>query len=860
MSWGVLFILSSIHDRQVLADDGYRASHDKKVLILNSYHKGYKWSDDIEKGIEDQLQGPFFDIRTEYMDAKRIVDPAYPAQLAEIYRYKFSQTRFDLILTTDDAAFNFVKQYHEILFKEAYVMACGLNYFDPESDLWSPRLRAVVPEVYDIKGTIDAALMIHPETDTIYVINDTTPTGQLIQQAFDAVQSRFEGRIRFISLAGAPMKTIQETLEKAPDRALGLLLVYFRGEDGRYYQPEQAAQAITDHARIPVYGVWDFYMNHGIIGGVLTRGYGQGEVLGEVARSFLLNEPKENDETENDRDAGMFDMNEKSGNALCFDYNLLKRFNVPLYQLPRKSTILNMKYADQKNILILNSYDEQLKWTRDVVAGMNAVFDEIPYRKRVYVEYMDTKNFPLPETYSHLLALYKYKYANIQLDLILTSDDNAFQFVLKNRAYLFQGVPLVFCGVNFLEDEMLQDERESVTGIVESIDIRGTVQLMRDLHPEVEKIVVINDQSATGLANKRRVMDELPPHITNRIAIEFTPSMKMTDLQRALERENRNTLILLMTFNRDQNNDTFSYKESISLISGFAKNPIYGLWDFYLGDGIVGGMLTSGRGQGVAAARMGVEILAGRSPGKIPIIRESDAVPMFDGRYLKRFDISENRVPEGSRIINRSSYFQDNHWTLFIVGGMVLIALAVCTIVLFFRMRSQQKIQKVLEIEANIDPLTQLFNRAAGMRALSDMIERCNRSKTKMVLCFVDIDRLKFVNDTLGHTEGDRYIRLVARSIEGSIRVGQDVSARIGGDEFLLLLYNHGLDSAEIIIQRIKKRLAQKDGSGQYPYPVGASFGMAVYNASTPCSIDVLIDRADAEMYRNKEARRAMER
>ena len=485
-------VADALNDQHVFINEAdTRCYH---VLIINSYHKGYKWSDDIVKGIEDHLQGDLFSIRTEYMDTKRIADSRYLDELAQIYRYKFAHTPFDLVISSDDTAFNFVREHHDTLFQKAPVMACGLNAFDPEKDMW-PYLRAVVPERYDIKGTLNAALMIHPETDIIYVINDTTPTGKLIQQKFNAVRSRFEGRITFVPLEGGSMQTIEETLANAPDNSLGLLLVYFRDADGRYYQPDQAARRITEHARIPIYGVWDFYMNHGIVGGVLTRGYGQGAVVGEAARAFLSGLPEKNPvfaaldvdmkvhkpnstlpfccgpvQKNTQGELPMAEI-QKSGNALFFDYNVLKRFNIPLSKISRKGTILNMKYHDQKNILILNAYDEQLKWTRDIVAGMTAVFDEMPYRKRIYVEYMDTKNFPLPETYSHLLSLYRYKYTNVQFDLILTSDDNAFDFALKNRRNLFHGAPLVFCGVNYLEEDHLQHDRDAVTGIVENLDI-----------------------------------------------------------------------------------------------------------------------------------------------------------------------------------------------------------------------------------------------------------------------------------------------------------------------------------------------------------------------------------------------------
>ncbi len=813
-----------------------------KILVLNSYHKGYKWSDDIVKGIEDNLLGRQFDIRTEYMDTKRIEDPRYLDLLAEIYRYKFSMDQFDLVITSDDTAFNFIRQYHDTIFKSAPVIACGLNYFDPKQDLWCDQFVAAIPEIFDIEGTINAALTVHPGSTTLYVINDQTPTGQLIQKAFDDIRVKFEDRLTFVSLVGVDVKTIQETLATAPENSLALLLVYFKDDNNHFYEPEQAARMFTGPSRVPVYGVWDFYMNFGITGGVLTRGYGQGRVAGQTALHFLsgMKLPENR-------------VIQESGNALVFDADLLKRFSIASASIPREGTILNMKYEDQKNILILNSYDDRLKWTHDTVEGMLSVLDSEDFQKRIYIEYMDTTNFPEPETYSHLLDLYYYKYAHTKFDLVLTSDDNAFRFVLKNRESLFQDAPVVFCGVNYLDDGELEGHT-GVTGIVETTDIRGTVELMHLLHPDARKVLVINDRSTTGQANNRRVVEEIPTRMASTIQFEFLPDLKMTELQRDLKALSRDSLVLLMTFNRDQNNDVFSYRESIDLIASHTDVPMYGVWDFYLGSGILGGLLCSGREQGVQAAQMAVNILSGIPADAIPIVRESDAIPMFDGHYLRQYGISENVLPPGSRIINQLLPFNQRHPTLVRIGVVVLAFLGFLLIYLLIRLRFHQQVRKTLEVEARIDPLTQLLNRSAGMKAFAAMVKGCNHDRITMTLCYVDINKLKYVNDTFGHTEGDRYIQLVASTIKGCVR-DVDVLTRIGGDEFLLFLYDHGLKGAGKIIQRIRRKITHNGDSGKYPYPVGASFGMAVYDPSDPCSMDELLERADADMYRNKERR-----
>jgi len=811
----------------------------KKILILNSYHKGYKWSDDIVRGIEDQFQGNPFDIRIEYMDTKRIEVPGYLEHLAQMYSYKLSNDRFDLIISSDDAAYQFIEEHHHAIFKDTPVVACGLNYFLPEWQSRHPWLAAVVPEVFDIEGTLNAALSVHPETTTVYVINDHTPTGRLIQKAFDKIRPRFLHRLEFISLDGEDMEAIFKTLATAPPTSLGLLLVYFRDKKGNYYEPWKAARMITEKAAIPVYGVWDFYMNHGIMGGVLTRGYGQGSVAATAALEVLsrpfLPENK---------------IRHESANAMMFDYTQLKRFHIPLSAVPRKATVLNMKYQDQKNILILNSYTQQLKWTHGILQGMMSVLDKIKGKKKIFIEDMDTKNFPDSENYSHLLDIYKYKYAYTDFDVVLVSDDNAFEFALNHQKYLFKETPIVFCGVNYLNENEIKVHKD-VTGILETTDIRGTLNLMYRLHPDTRNILVINDQSATGLGNKKRVIEEIPASMASTVHFEFTPLLKMTELQHQVETLPENTLILLMTFNRDQNNDVFSYRESIDLIASHTKNPIYSLWDFYLGHGIVGGMLASGWHQGQEAAKMALKIISGTPAENISIIRTSDAIPMFDGDIMTQYGIPKSLLPYTSRFVNEVTPLQKRYQIMTRVGVWVLGTFVFFLMYLLWRMRSQKHIRKTLELQASIDPLTGLFNRGAGMKALSGMIKRCDLVKMKMVLCYVDVNKLKPVNDNLGHTEGDRYIKVVARTIKNCVRE-RDVVARVGGDEFLLALYNHDLDSADKIVRRIRETFDKKGNSDNYSYDVGASFGMAIYNPASPCTMETLIDRADDAMYENK--------
>ncbi|MGB0990795.1 MAG: histidine kinase, partial [Halarcobacter sp.] len=107
------------------------ANNPKEVLLLHSYHKGYVWSDDISKTIEKNFSKlNDIELTTVYMDTKRVADPIYLDKLANLYKQQFKKRDFDLVIASDNNAFDFAIKYHEYLFKELPVLFCGINNFD----------------------------------------------------------------------------------------------------------------------------------------------------------------------------------------------------------------------------------------------------------------------------------------------------------------------------------------------------------------------------------------------------------------------------------------------------------------------------------------------------------------------------------------------------------------------------------------------------------------------------------------------------------------------------------------------------------------------------------------------------------
>lgn len=152
--------------------------------------------------------------------------------------------------------------------------------------------------------------------------------------------------------------------------------------------------------------------------------------------------------------------------------------------------------------------------------------------------------------------------------------------------------------------------------------------------------------------------------------------------------------------------------------------------------------------------------------------------------------------------------------------------------------------------EALTDRLTELPNGRAFTEACQREIASSERSKRPLTIALIDCDCFKQVNDTLGHMEGDRLLKTLARSMRTSLRAG-DMLARLGGDEFGLLLPMTTQAEAEIVVRRLQEQAdrAMKEDA----WPVSLSIGVVSYD-QPPTTVTTAIRKADERMYATKRA------
>lgn len=155
---------------------------------------------------------------------------------------------------------------------------------------------------------------------------------------------------------------------------------------------------------------------------------------------------------------------------------------------------------------------------------------------------------------------------------------------------------------------------------------------------------------------------------------------------------------------------------------------------------------------------------------------------------------------------------------------------------------------------ANFDSMTGVYNRRYGLKLLHSFINISKSGETHTTVCFIDVDKLKRVNDNYGHDEGDRLLIEISAVLKSSVRK-DDIVFRLGGDEFIIIFPHTTLKQAKKIENRIWENIEKINKSNKFKFNLQISSGFCEFCNSDVNSIDELIKRADSNMYKQKSER-----
>jgi len=217
--------------------------------------------------------------------------------------------------------------------------------------------------------------------------------------------------------------------------------------------------------------------------------------------------------------------------------------------------------------------------------------------------------------------------------------------------------------------------------------------------------------------------------------------------------------------------------------------------------------------------------------------------------------VVEISVPYESIAMQRRESLERLRFAMIVGLAALWFVLAVIVVSVTRRIRRQSRRSEFMALH---DSLTGLPNRALHADRVAAALASAGRLGTDVALVVVDLDRFKEVNDTLGHRNGDEFLRIVAQRLTATLRPG-DTVARLGGDEFGIVLPGATAETVENILHRLQDALGQEAELVGVAVSAEASMGYAMWpaDADTP---ETLLRRADLALYAAKTARAAIVR
>ena len=334
-------------------------------------------------------------------------------------------------------------------------------------------------------------------------------------------------------------------------------------------------------------------------------------------------------------------------------------------------TITTIFANSSKEILLLHSYNNGLKWTDGITQGVKEILDKYP-QYELTIEYMDSKKIDSQEYFDILMKLYEKKFSNRKYLVVIAADNYAYEFVLENHKKLFDNSSVVFTGVENFDNNFIPLElKKYVTGVVEYKEIKENVELIKKTITDLNTLYIISDDTYSSLAIKEQILNDVKSFEKD-IKIVFDNKIDIDTILNKVNALPKNSAVLFSSLYKDING---KYITSAQLRKFFnsSKYPIFALNKIHLGEGVIGGVMVNAIEQGNLAAKKTVEIMQGKDSSLIPISTPTSKY-YFDYEVLEKFSLNNSRIPMLSTMINEpKSFFEENRQ--FIDGTFILLPL-----------------------------------------------------------------------------------------------------------------------------------------------------------------------------------------
>lgn len=426
-----------------------------------------------------------------------------------------------------------------------------------------------------------------------------------------------------------------------------------------------------------------------------------------------------------------------------------------------------------KTILLIHSYNYGLSWTEELNESIiRRVSSDSAIQADFRVEFLDSKHFESPDYFLNFAKFFLFKYHTFNFDLVIATDNAAFNFLTEFRDSLVGKPPVVFCGLNYVDKIPV-----NFTGIMEDIDIQSNIQTILSLQPQYRKLYIVIDQSITGNIICKKSKEIIAKSFPN-LSYEYLTDFTFSELKQKLATLQNGDVVLLTTFNIDKDGKQVSYDRILDEIKPICHVPIYGTWDFYLDKGIVGGKIVRASTHGELAGEMAIKILHGTALSNIPVISGPTEF-IFDKKVMKEFGILHSKLPKKSIVINSPiSFIQENLQMVIFISVIFFLMLIVIAILskLFgkekqIRKKEQAFLQEIRKKSIELEGALQLAEKSNQLKTafLSNLSHEI-RTPMNAIVGFSDLLISNYPDQKLGE-----YVSIIKSSSSQLLSIINDI-------------------------------------------------------------------------------------
>ena len=389
-------------------------------------------------------------------------------------------------------------------------------------------------------------------------------------------------------------------------------------------------------------------------------------------------------------------------------------------------------------VLAIHWSSEDFPSTPVLDAAIRATLQSFDTPVDYFAEYLESDRFPPEEAFEALRAYIQRKYRNRHIDVVIAVADPALEFALRYRTLLFPDAPIV-ASVGAVPDAATRTAGKGVTGLVPNVGYEQTLALALQLHPSTERVFVVARAPTLSYAS---VIESLQP-VAREVPLSLIEEPSVERLLEIIREAPARSLVLYIRHSREDRGRVLFPADIAQFVSEASPVPVYAINEATIGTGVVGGIVTIRERIGRRLADMVQTILAGTPAQDIPFA-QSNLVPMFDWRQIKRWGIDPDLLPAQSVIRFRvPTTWELYRW--YVVGSVTLVLAQSALIAgLLAQHKKRRRVEAALrESEAHFRTMA---DTAPVMIWRSGVDGKCN---------FVNLTWLRFTGRTLAEEVGD---------------------------------------------------------------------------------------------------------